>query len=119
LVWHGPDPVNWGHAYIRLLGARPLDYRSPRGIEVGAFGERWSLPAFPRDMRVEVEPLTARVVARDGDNLPVVLANRVDRGSVAYALPLVENAPAAVADRRDERDRWMAWFAGMLTVVSQ
>ncbi|MCY3021811.1 MAG: beta-mannanase [Planctomycetota bacterium] len=118
LVWHGPDPVNWGHAYCRLLGARPVDYRSPRAVEVQAFGARWPLAAFPRNMRVELEPATARVVSRDGDGLPVVLVHRVERGSVAYALPMVENVPAA-ADRRDERDRWTAWLAGMLALVAE
>ena len=48
LIWHGPDPVNWGHEYVRLLGARPVDYRAVRPVQVEAFGETWTLDAHPQ-----------------------------------------------------------------------
>jgi hypothetical protein len=114
VVWHGPDPVNWGHPYCRMLGARPVDYRGPRPAEVEAFGVRWELPLFPRNMRVQAEPVTAQVVSRDADGLPVVLVNRLGKGVVASALPVVEQPAVSASNRPQERDRWTAWFAGML-----
>jgi hypothetical protein len=114
LIWHGPDPVNWGHEYLRLFGARPVDYRTPQSATVDAFGEEWTLGAYPRDMRVEIEPDGTTVLASDQDGLPVVLSNAVDQGRVVYALPIVEAAAAEVAQDREARDRWQRWYAGVL-----
>ena len=117
LIWHGPDPVNWGHECVRLLGARPVDYRAPRPATVEAFGETWALGAYPRDMRVELVPDDATVLACDQDGLPVVLTRQVDRGQVTYALPIVDASAAEVADNRQARSRWQHWYAAMLKTV--
>jgi hypothetical protein len=114
VIWHGPDPVNWGHEYVRLLGAKPVDYRAARPVTVGAFGDTWRMGTYPRQMRVELVPDEATVVARDQDGLPVVLTHQVERGQVSYALPVVEAAAADVADDRQARSRWKRWYAGML-----
>ena len=113
LVWHGPDPVNWGHECVRLLGANPVDYRAVRAARVDLGGDTWLLGAFPRDMRVELDPDGARVLARDQDGLPVVLTHAVGKGRVTYALPVVE-ASAAEAVDRPARDRWQRWYASVL-----
>ena len=113
LVWHGPDPVNWGHECVRLLGAKPVDYRAVRAAQVDLGGDTWLLGAFPRDMRVELDPDGARVLARDQDGLPVVLTHAVGKGRVTYALPVVE-ASAAEAVDRPARDRWQRWYASVL-----
>ena len=114
LIWHAPDPVNWGPDYIRLLGAVPLDYRSPSQITTRAFGQDWTFSDFPRGIRVEAAPLTARVLARDELGAPVLLANKVGRGEVIYALPCVDETIARVAENRQARDRWLPWYLGML-----
>jgi hypothetical protein len=114
LIWSGPDPVNWGHEFVRLFGARPVDYRAPRPATVDAFGERWTLHTYPRDMRVEVAPDSATVLASDQDGLPVVLSNAVGQGRVLCALPIVEAAAADHATDRQARDRWQQWYAGVL-----
>ena len=59
LIWHAPDPVNWGPDYIRLLGAVPLDYRSPGQITTRAFGQDWTFSDLPRGIRVDAAQLTA------------------------------------------------------------
>lgn len=114
LIWHGPDPVNWGPEMIRLLGARPVDYRAPHPAAVEVFGERWVLPSYPHDMRVEIVPAGAEVLAYDEDGLPVVLAHRAKKGRVVYALPQVEAPIAEAATDRAARDRWIRWYEGML-----
>jgi hypothetical protein len=114
LLWHGPDPVNWGHAYIHLLGARPVDYRAARPASINLWGEAWTLGGYPHGMRVEVAPTTAQVLARDEGGLPVVLANRVGQGSVIYTIPLVEDAIAGDAGDRERRDRWGRWYEATL-----
>jgi hypothetical protein len=116
LVWHGPDPVNWGPAYINLLGAKPVDYYSPHPIQVQAFGKEWRFDRFPRSIQVEVELTTARVTARDDKNRPVVFTNRVGAGQVTSALPCVEAAIAAVSGDRALRQAWQVWYEGMLSV---
>jgi hypothetical protein len=117
LVWHGPDPMGWGHSYIPLLGALPVDYRAARAMHVQAFGHSWHLERYPRHMRVQIEPDTAQVIACDADGLPAVLRHPVGRGVVAYALPVVEDAMAAVSQERDARACWANWYEGMLNLV--
>ena len=114
LIWHGPDPVNWGHEYIALLGARPVDYRADRPATIELFGDRWTLDAYPHNMRAELIPDRATTLAADQDGLPTVLTHHVGLGKVVYALPVVESSIASVADDRDARSRWQRWYRGML-----
>ena len=114
LIWHGIDPVNWGHAFMRLTGAAVVDYRACRPVTLDAFGGRWSFDHFPRSMPPQVAPRSAIVLARDDRGLPMVLANSLGRGCVVTALPTVEEAVARLADDPPSRDRWTAWYAGML-----
>jgi hypothetical protein len=114
LIWSGPDPVNWGHEFVRLLGARPVDYRAPRPACVDAWGRDWVLNTYPRDMRVEVVPDTAAVLARDQDGLPVVLSSEAGQGQVVYALPIAEASVAQISTDRVARDRWQQWYASIL-----
>lgn len=114
LIWHGPDPMNWSHTCGGLLGAWPVDYRSPIPVRLEIFDDTWTFATYPRAMRMELVPDTATVLANDERGLPVVLSNTVGQGRVRYALPLVEDAMAAVSADREARDRWTAWYAGML-----
>lgn len=114
LIWHGLDTHSWGHEYVRLLGAKPVDYRAARAVSVSAFGDVWVFADYPRGIRAEVVPETATVIARDAYQLPVLLTNRVGQGVVNYALPVVEEAIASVAGDRRLRDRWKAWYGRML-----
>lgn len=116
LIWHAPDPINWGNDYIALLGALPLDYRAPREINVAFAGKQWQLAHHPRNVRMEVQPTTAQVIAQSDDGLPCVLANEVGAGHVVYALPAVEKGIAEVAGDRAARDAWATWFAAMCAV---
>jgi len=113
LLWHGPDPVNWGHELVRLLGARPVDYRSVSPARFDAFGQNWTLDVYGREMRVELRIDTATILARDEDRLPILLRNNLGRGCVVYALPLVDECVARVADRPEQRRRWLKWYEGM------
>ncbi len=115
LVWHGPDPVNWGWAYVRLLGARPVDYRAARQVKVALGGDVWEVNAFPRNARIELEPDGAEVLARDDTGLPAVLRHAAGRGRVTYATGVIEESAAAVAGDRQRRDRWQRWYAAMLS----
>lgn len=114
LIWHGPDPVNWGPRTIRLLGAAPVDYRSARAAQAMLYGQTWTLEHYPRGMRLQVTPGEATVVAEDDRGLPIVLQNRVGVGTVLYALPLVEQSIVPLADDPLARDRWVAWYRGAL-----
>jgi hypothetical protein len=121
LIWHAPDPVNWGYEYVRLLGAVPVDYRATRpkrsDAHVDVFGQTWALETYPRTMRVQVVPESATVLARDQDQLPVLLTNQAGQGTVVYALPVVEESIACVSGDRAERDRWQQWYGGILSSI--
>lgn len=93
LLWHGVDPVNFGAAYIELLGALPVDYRQPKAVTCGGM----TFDVFPRNMRVEIEPRGCEVVSRDADGLPVLVTNKLGRGKVVAALPLVDETIARAA----------------------
>ena len=80
-------------------------------------GETWTLDAYPKQMRVEVVPDAAEVVARDQDGHPVVLKHRYGEGQVVYALPVVEASMAEVADDRRARTRWQKWYEGVLELL--
>lgn len=115
LVWHGPDPGNWGSTYARLLGAKPVDYRAAREVKADAFDKTWTFATYPRSTRVQVAPETAAVLAQDQDQMPLLLVNQLGRGTVVYALPLVEEGVARVAGERDLRARWKLWYESMLS----
>ena len=115
LLWHGPDPVNWGPDYIALIGAHPVDYRADRPALVRLARKTWKLPAHPRGLRVEAEPTTAAVLARDEAGRPAVLRHPLGRGVVTTATPLVEQAVVAVAADPAERQAWSAWYRYLLS----
>lgn len=117
LVWHAPDPFNWAYEYNQLIGAKPVDYRGVRPIQINAFGQAWVCGSFPRDMRVEVETETAVVMARDNDGLPVLLRRRVGAGTVVTVLPDMDENIARVAADRVARDRWLACYRGSLELT--
>lgn len=114
LFWHGPDPLDWDNEMSAWLGAQVVDWRSPRGISVSTFGERFTLAHFPHDVRAEFAPAGATVLATDQQGLPVLLENRIGNGRVRWMAPLVEEAIAPVATHPAARDRWVAWYRGML-----
>jgi hypothetical protein len=117
LVWHAPDPFNWAAEYNQLIGAKPVDYRGVRPIEIQAFGHTWPCASFLREMRVEAEPTTATVIARDTDGLPVLLRRRVGAGTVVTVLPHVDETIAQLAADRPARDRWLAWYRDTLELA--
>jgi len=51
--------------------------------------------------------------------MPMVLANRIGKGKVAYALPMVEDSIAVDSERIVTRDRWKSWYEGMLRTVEE
>jgi hypothetical protein len=114
LIWHGPDPIGWGPLLDRLLGAQAVDFRSLKTGTVRFAGQSWPLRHYPRNMRLQVSPQTAQVLATDTQGLPVVLRHRLGQGSVIVALPLIEQSIAAVSADRQQRDRWTAWYEAML-----
>lgn len=118
LIWHAPDPFNVGPAYERLLGAKAVDFRATRPCTVDAFNASWHFSSYPRNMRLHMEPLTAEVLAQDpATNLPVILRNRLGKGTGVAAMPLVEDAILPVADVPAQRNTWSAWYQGMLAAV--
>lgn len=116
LIWHGPDPYNWGYTCIRLLGAKPVDYRSARAVKVNSFDDEWSLSEHPRGCRVEAVTETAIVLARDEQGLPALLMNTLGDGCVVYALPLIEASILPLAAEPAKRERWLKWYAKILIV---
>ena len=121
LVWHGPQASHWGAIQARLIGAWSCDHRAQLPQHVEIFGRTWHLPEATVErtawQRLEVEPTTARIIARDQHGLPLVGVNRVGRGSVAWALPLVEDAILPVSAEAARRSPWSAWYRGMLDLT--
>lgn len=117
LVWHGPDATTWGAAAATLAGAEAIDFLAPRATAVKAFGTKWDLVSFSRDVFPGVSPRSARVVARDRNRRPVILVNDLGRGRVVTCLAQPDNQCAAVSDDRLARARWLRWYSGMLRLV--
>jgi len=117
LIWSGPALANWGREFSRLIGADPVDVRSTRPVTVRCFEQEWTFADYPQNARLEAAPTAAEVVAADSAGIPVVLRNRVGGGVVVCTLPLVEEAIARVADLREQRDRWLEWYKGVLAAV--
>jgi len=119
LIWSGPSLSNWGTEFSRLIGGDPVDVRSTRPAAVRCFDQEWTFADYPQGARLEVAPATAEVVASDSAGIPVVLRNRVGDGVVVCTLPIVEEAIARVADQREQRDRWLAWYEGALRAAGK
>lgn len=117
LLWHGVDPNNFGPDYIALIGAKPVDYRPARAVELSAFGQSWTLSAFSGGRSVEVLPAEAQVVA-SALNRPVVLKNNRGAGRVVTALPQIEQTIAPHCGDRVARDRWLTWYREMLQLLA-
>jgi len=115
LVWHGPDLSNCGHAMIDLLGARPVDFRVARRVSAECFGVSWTFPSFPNNTRVEVEPYPAEVVSADSDGVPVLMKNTLSNGSIVWSQPSIEEAVLEVSGVPAEREKWRAWYQGILS----
>lgn len=114
LVWSGPDFINWGTAYIRLLGAQAVDYRLPQPILVNWHGQTWEFTAYPRGLRGEVQPAGAQVLARDQEGRPALLKNRVGQGWVVSSLPSVEESIARFSTDQQRRDAWIDFYRQLL-----
>jgi hypothetical protein len=118
LIWHGPDPMSWGYDYIRLLGAKPINYRCADVANTNIFGDTWLFIHFPRNARLEVAPAGATVLARDENESPLLLRNSLGEGTVIYTMPFVEESVAAIAHKPTDRDRWVKWYSGVLEMCS-
>jgi hypothetical protein len=112
LVWHGVSRLGWDHDWADFLGARPVDYALPQGCRCEWHDTEWHFPYSPSQVRLVVEPTTARVMLRDSDGHPLLLQRTAGRGRVVYSLPFLEDA--ALAERAQTLtggDRWSRWFA--------
>jgi hypothetical protein len=116
LIWHGVEPMKWGHVYARLLGARPVDYRAPLKARVEAFGEAWSFERHAGGVRVELRPEGAQALARDQHGLPVLLCHELGAGRIVYSPLRIEDEFAAVSGDRAARAPWVKWYAGILAL---
>jgi hypothetical protein len=110
LIWHGPDPVNWGLDYIRLTGASPLDYRADLPSQTHIEGSGFRFEHYPRGLRVEVRADTAQIMARADDSLPLVLLHELGQGKVICTLPQVEETVASYSADRAQRDAWLDFY---------
>ncbi len=119
VVWHGVDPHAWGPSLSALLGAKPIDYRAPAAATINLFGRQWTLGHHPRNQVTEVRPDDAEVLAHDQRGIPMVLRRTLDKGTVVYTIPKVEDQITARSSDRSERDRWTDWFSGMLQAAAR
>ncbi len=118
LLVHGVDPVNWGPDYVRLFGAKPVDYRGPKPLAIAFAGDTWEMTNWPRGLRCELVAQAAEVLARDQDGLPALLRHRLGAGAVVFTGALVDDMPARVASDRAARDRWTAWYRAVLAALA-
>ncbi|HEY3332221.1 MAG TPA: cellulase family glycosylhydrolase [Capsulimonadaceae bacterium] len=118
LVWHGPDPVNWGPDYQALVGAVAVDYRAPLSSTVTLRADTYTFQSFARGFKVQVEERGAAVLATDEHDVPMVLRHSLGSGCVVTAIPVVEDAFLAVSGRRGDREIWASWYRSMLEIVT-
>jgi hypothetical protein len=114
LSWHGPIPGRWNAAYQQLLGAAAVDFRTAREAIVSWAGADWKISDYPQNIRLEVEPVEAEVIASDVSGFPVVMRHRVGKGMVTWALPQVDHAVSRPELSRKDRDRCTAWYRAMV-----
>lgn len=121
LIWHGPRWNEWGPDAIRLLGARPADFRLPRSFTVQAFGRSWSFAAHhtPENCRLELAPEGARPLHADTEGFPVVWRHDHGHGTVLFSLPVVEEAILNDLSNPVSRDAWAGWYAGELAELDR
>ena len=62
-------------------------------------------------------PTDWQIDARDTDGLPVLLRHRVGDGTVGTVLPNVDETIAQLAANRPARDRWLAYYRGLLELA--
>lgn len=117
VIWHAPNPSNWGKDFSNLLGATPMDQHSSATVTVNAFGNTWRFDTFPHATRLKLKCHSAEVLAVDDRDMPMVLVNRIGKGMIAYALPMVEDSIAIDSERKCTRDQWRNWYEGMLQAV--
>ncbi len=117
VLWSGPAWPQWTETCDALLGAQPVDIRTPKTVQVDCFGAQWTLPHFPAEGRVAIRLLTATPVATGDDGTPVVLVNRLGAGRVVWVAPIPEETVATQAADRPARDRWQAWYNGLLALL--
>jgi hypothetical protein len=117
LLWQGLDHATLGPEALALLGAGVADLRAAVPSAIDLFGRRWTLGAMRRDLAVELAPVGATVLARDGRGLPQVLRHSVGRGTVvAVVADQGEQFAREPADRA-ARGPWGAWVAGLLELL--
>jgi hypothetical protein len=106
LLWHGPDPLNWGTDMVALLGAAPIDFGARVEVSVSAGKRSWKLGAFPRDtfLRIELRGAHMRIAAPAGRAF--VFEHRIGSGSVTTCLALPECAGDSSA--------LASWYAHLL-----
>jgi hypothetical protein len=114
LLWNGPDPINWGSSYARLLGARVVDYRPPEVMKIHWAKQDWEFTSFPRNLRAEVRPDGAEILARDAADRPVLLLHQLGKGRVVACLAAVEAGIARFSQDRSARDRWIDFYKAAL-----
>jgi hypothetical protein len=114
LLWSGPDPINWGSSYARLLGARVVDYRPACAVSIHWAGQAWELSSFPRNLRAEVRPDGAEILARDAQERPVLLRHNLGSGRVVACLAAVETGIAHFSPDRAARDSWVDFYRSLL-----
>jgi hypothetical protein len=119
MVWHGPDVTIWGREVAALTGANAADFLAPRATGVRAFGARWDFRHFSRDIFPGVEPTTARVVARDRTGRPILLVNRLGRGTVVTCLASPDDLFASRSADRAGRSAWLRWYRGVLGLAGR
>jgi hypothetical protein len=117
LIWSGPTWSQWDTSVDAVLGAQPVDIRTPRPVTVECFGGRWALAHYPSDGRCIARVTTARVIAAGDDGQPMVLANTLGKGRAVAVLAQPEETMLAVGADRAARDRWQRWHAGLLGEV--
>ncbi len=117
VLWSGPTWSQWTESCDRIVGAQPVDIRTPQVVQINAFGAAWSLPHHPGDGRVVARVTTAHVAASTTDGLPVVLANRCGSGHCVSVLAVPEETVAAAGADRPSRDRWQVWYDGCLALL--
>jgi len=116
LLWHGVDPGGFGPDYATLLGAQSADYRAILPEEIELFGQSWPLGLYLRNRALEVVPTSAHVIASVRER-PVVLRHDLGSGKVVYSIPQIEQMVATFSGDRAQRDRWSAWYQGMLRLL--
>jgi hypothetical protein len=118
LLLLGLDAFSAGDHLHRLLGARVVDFRAPLVSVATGIGAGTTWRCFPRDLRAELSPDSAEVLAASSVGEPLILRHHVGAGSVLAVSAEIDRQAADEAPDPASRAAWLSLWRSLLQALT-